>query len=364
MKIALITDTHAGARNDAAAFNEYFLKFYREIFFPYLDSHPEIETIVHLGDVFDRRKYVNFQTLESWRTNVFEKLEAWRLQKEGRTIHIIIGNHDTFFKNTNTTNSVTELLGKYNWDVYKDPTTINLGGTDVCIVPWICEETHNPTLIELQKTQAQICMGHLELIGFDMFAGQTNLDHGYDPQLFNKFDRVFSGHFHHKSSKGNIDYLGSPYPMIWSDWGDRRGFHVFDTDTRDIEFIENPFQIFHKLFYNDTKETFESIMNQDFAALTGMYLKVIVQKKVNPYWFDQFIEALQKASPCDISIVEGSFEDSGETEDDVDEAKDTLTILMEYVDSLGLESGQEDLKQVLRDLYIEALNTNDQIQNS
>lgn len=359
MKIAILADTHAGARNDSPAFNEYFLKFYREVFFPYLDAHPEIGAVVHLGDVFDRRKYVNFNTLSSWREQVFDKLATYNLP-----VHIIIGNHDTYYKNTNRINGVSEVLSKYKWNVYSRPATIEIGGLDICMVPWICEDTHQTTLTEIQNTKAQICMGHLELLGFEMFAGQTNIDHGFDPKIFEKFDMVFSGHFHHKSQKDNVYYLGSPYPMIWSDWGDRRGFHIFDTETRNLEFIENPFQIFHKVYYNDTNESFESLVNKDYSGLAGMYVKVIVQKKTNPYWFDQFIEALQKVNPCDINVVDGSFEELGEEQEEVDEAKDTLSTLMEYVDGLGLESGQEELKQVLRDLYIEALNTNDQIQNS
>ena len=36
MKIALLNDTHFGARNDSNIFDEYFYKFYDNIFFPYL----------------------------------------------------------------------------------------------------------------------------------------------------------------------------------------------------------------------------------------------------------------------------------------------------------------------------------------
>ena len=59
MKYALITDTHFGVRNDSQILLEYQKKFYDEIFFPYLDKN-DIKHIVHLGDLVDRRKSINF----------------------------------------------------------------------------------------------------------------------------------------------------------------------------------------------------------------------------------------------------------------------------------------------------------------
>ena len=72
MKIALITDTHFGARNDSEVFNDYFFKFYDNTFFPYLEEH-NIKHCIHLGDITDRRKFINFKTLQKFRHD-FRKL--------------------------------------------------------------------------------------------------------------------------------------------------------------------------------------------------------------------------------------------------------------------------------------------------
>ena len=66
MKIAIITDTHFGARNDNANFNEYFFKFYENLFFPTLIERG-ITTCIHMGDVMDRRKYVSYKTATDFR---------------------------------------------------------------------------------------------------------------------------------------------------------------------------------------------------------------------------------------------------------------------------------------------------------
>ena len=109
MKIALITDTHFGARNDSLPFNEYFYKFWENIFFPYIDKN-NIKTIIHLGDTMDRRKFVSYKIANDFRRRFITPIVDRKLDT-----HILIGNHDTYYKNTNEVNSVQELVGnKYD----------------------------------------------------------------------------------------------------------------------------------------------------------------------------------------------------------------------------------------------------------
>ena len=98
MKIALLNDTHFGVRNDSDAFRQHQVDFLENQFFPYLKEH-KIKTLIHLGDVVDRRKFINHQTASTFRKVFFDKL--WQ---EKIDTHIIIGNHDTYFKNTNEVN--------------------------------------------------------------------------------------------------------------------------------------------------------------------------------------------------------------------------------------------------------------------
>lgn len=358
MKIAIVTDTHAGARNDSIAFNEYFIKFFEDQFFPYIKEH-NIRHVIHLGDIFDRRKYINLNTLSAWHSRVFSPLN-----KLVERFDIIIGNHDTYYKNTNEINSVDQMLSMYgNYNIFVEPTETKVGDLDVLYVPWICESNQQETYDAISKSKSRLCMGHLEIMGFEMHAGHINTEYGLTKDLFDKFYMTLSGHFHHKSSKSGIHYLGSPYPMTWGDWGDSRGFHAFDTKTLELEFIENPEQIFHKIYYDDSKETFDVLMQKDFTDLTGKYVRVIVQQKSNPYWFDKFIEKLQLVNPIDVNIDEGAI-DYGAEDETFDEAKDTLSILMDCVKSLELETYEKETMDLLRNLYIEALSTSNAVQNN
>ena len=353
MKIALVTDTHFGARNDNAAFADYFGKFYTDIFFPYLKEN-NINTIIHLGDIVDRRKYINYQTQAH-----MQKAFIDPIIENDYTMHVIIGNHDTYYKNTNEINSMQQLYGTTGYEKIKwydnNPAVLNFDGCDIMLLPWLCSNNIEPFMKEVDKTTAQVLFGHLELKGFEMYRGAIN-DHGFDSSLFNKFDIVCSGHFHHKSTVGNINYLGSPYEITWSDFDDPRGFHIFDTDNRTIEFVRNPYTMFNKIFYDDENQTMEYVVNQNYERLANSYVKVIIKNKTNPYWFDMFMEKLEKVNPIHIQVVEDHLNLDLESDDDiVSEAEDTMTILHKYIDNLEVNVNKTQLETTIKDLYSEAL---------
>lgn len=351
MKVAVITDQHFGVRGDSVLFLDYYEKFYRDVFFPTLDERG-IDTVLDLGDTFDRRKYVNFVTLRRAKQMYFDPLK-----ERGITVHSVVGNHTTYFKNTNDINTMDLLLKEYsNYNVYThEPVTVRLGSCDVMLSPWICPSNAEVSFEAFKETSAKILMGHFEFAGFEMMKGQLS-DHGLDRADFKKFLAVYSGHYHHPSSHENVTYLGAPYEMTWTDYAGKRGFHIFDTETLEMEFIQNPYSIFHKLDYDDTDLTVEDIDELDVSMLTSTYVKVIVKKKNNPYIFDLFIDKLQSAGAADIKVVEDHLNfdiiDEGEL---VDEAQDTLSLLRVYVDSLEVKANKERINEFLRDLYQEAV---------
>lgn len=353
MKIAIITDQHFGARNDSSLFLDYYEKFYSETFFPKLVEE-NIKTVLILGDTFDRRKYINFNTLQRAKTMFFD-----RLDELGLTVYMLAGNHDTYYKNTNEVNSVDLLLKEYeNITVIDEPMTIHLNfkneSDDILMIPWICADNYIRCLDEINNSKATLCAGHFEIAGFAMYRGHPN-EEGLDRGNFRKFDWTFSGHYHHKSSNDGIHYLGNPYELTWQDYNDPRGFHLFDLDSRTLEFIRNPNVMFHRLVYDDsTDETVPVIVDQ----LKDRYVKVVVVTKTNPYLFDRFMDSIYACEPADVKIVE-DFSDSTEGIDDdmINQSEDTLTILNKYVDGIG-ETNLDNakLKNILRELYIESVN--------
>lgn len=350
MKLALLADTHAGARNDSQVFTNYCLGFLRDVFIPKLLSE-NIKTIIHCGDVFDRRKYINFKTLSDWKTNFFDVLQLHNIQ-----MHIIVGNHDVYYKNTNDVNSMQLLESYDNIHIYEEPTVCPFD-ENIVFCPWIPTGMEKEFLMSLDRSTSKICFGHFELVGFDMFKGHE-ATHGLDSSVLQKFDHVFSGHYHHKSTKKNITYLGSPYPMIWSDYKDARGFHIFDTKSYQLDFISNEKSLFIRHEYNDEHLKFDDLLHFDFGVFTDCYVKIIVECKNNPYLFDKFLEELYHSSPIDVSVVDLSIESQAE-EIEVDLSKDTRTLLVDYIKDLNL---QEESKVIdfMIDLYNESLMSKNQ----
>ena len=351
MKIGLITDTHFGARSDSDGFHSFFSDFYLKQFYPYLVEHG-INEVIHLGDMFDRRKYINFVSLSKCREYFFLPSK-----KHGIKIHTIIGNHDTSYKNTNSINSPDLLLNEFdNIQCYYKPTDIVIDDLNIALLPWICTDNYTESMNFVQSTRAQVLLGHLEITGFEMYRGAVNNDHGYSGDIFSKFDIVMSGHFHHRSSKGNIHYLGCPYEMTWSDWNDPKGFHIFDTETRELTFIENQYKMFHKIHYDDSHNDMDTVLNLNTDALAGTMVKVIVHEKNNPYWFDMFIDKIEKTGVLDLQVVEDHLNLNLEDDSDIiDEAEDTLTILRKYTEQFGEKVDKSKLDNFLSDLYQEAL---------
>ena len=266
MKIAIITDQHFGARKNSKLFHDYFLKFYNDVFFPTLEQEG-ITTIVDMGDTFDSRKGIDFSALSWAKNNYYDKLKDY-------TIHTIVGNHTAYYKNTNEVNAVDLLLREYdNVKIYSQPTEIKIDNLDILLVPWINPENEDQTFKCLTNTKCDVVMGHLELNGFHATQGHIQ-EHGTPVSAFERFTRVYSGHYHIRSNKENIYYLGNPYEMFWNDWNNTRGFHLFDTETLEHTPVDNPYTIFKKIFYEDTPyQTF------DTRKYEGKIVKVIERQK-------------------------------------------------------------------------------------
>ena len=351
MKVAIITDQHFGARNDSIAFLDFYEKFYENTFFPTIDS-AGITTVLVLGDTFDRRKYVNFYALDRAKKMFFDKLAERNI-----TVHMLAGNHDTYYKNTNEVNSPDLLLREYdNITVIDTPQTIHLKyedtSYDVCMMPWICPENYANSMAEIKNTSAEICMGHFEISGFAMYRGMESHE-GLDPTLFQKFDLAFSGHYHHRSTKGNITYLGNPYELTWQDYNDPRGFHIFDLSDRSLQFVENPYTMFERFEYDDTGFDPDGI---DTSFAESKYVKVVVVNKTDLYKFDKFMARVYNNNPYEVKIIEDFSEfNEGAVSSEID-LEDTMDVLNNYIDSIQTDSDKEKIKTYLKSLYTEAVN--------
>jgi len=349
MKVAVIADTHWGVRNDSLSFMDMSKNFLDNVFFPEIEKHG-VQTIVHLGDLVDRRKYINIQTANRLRQDFLEPIK-----QRGLNLHQILGNHDVYYKNTNSINAVQEICDE-SVTFYQNATEVILHGTPVLFVPWICAENKQHTMEMISKSNSTICMGHLELQGFEMFRGSL-CSHGEDRAIFDRFDCVLSGHFHHRSVAGNIVYVGSHGQFTWSDYDDARGFHLLDLDTKELTFVENPYIMFSKCWYDDAGASLQDLLAYDFAKHKGTNVKVVVKSKTNPFWFDKFCAEIEKVGVLNMQIVDDHLNLNLEDDADiVSEAESTLSIFMKHINQVSTPNlNKEKLERVIVDLYNQAL---------
>lgn len=344
-KIAIINDTHFGVRNDSSFFLEKCLSYFENVVFPYIKEN-NITNMIHLGDFFDRRKYINFNTLSEVRRRFLEKIP------KDVHFHIILGNHDTFYKNTNEVNSLKELFRGYsNITLYDTPSTIDINNLKISLIPWINDTNKIEYYDYIQTCSSPILMGHFEIMGFEVINGVKH-HNGILESAFNKFEMVLSGHFHMKQSKGNIHYLGTQYQMNFGEANALKGFHILNTDTRELEFIENIDNIFNIIHYDDSS-IIENILNDNILQYKNTFIKVIVKCKNKPFVFDKFINNLYSIETQEIIIIDDYSENLQNSLIDITE--DTVSIINKEIDDLQNDLNKDKLKLIIRDLYMEAL---------
>jgi DNA repair exonuclease SbcCD nuclease subunit len=340
VKVGVISDTHWGARKGSKLFHDYFELFYKNVFFPTLEQYG-ITTVIHMGDAFDSRKSIDYQSLEWAKRVVFEPLSSYQ-------VHMIVGNHDSYYKNTNNTNSPQLLLKDYpNIQTYSTPSEIKVENLDILLLPWICSENQEQSLKMIKKTKAKVAMGHLELQGFRVNRSIV-MEHGLEADLFKNFSKVFSGHYHTRSNNGTVFYLGNPYEIYWTDLNDTRGFHIFDTETLEHTPINNPYKMYHNIYYEDTNhQTF------DTREYENKIVKVVVRKKTDTKQFEKFIDKLYASNVSELKVVE-NFEIHGTEEFEAFESEDTLSILNRYVEEAEINLDRSVIQKLISEIYQEA----------
>ena len=345
MLVALLNDTHCGIRNSSDVFLDYQKVFYEDVFFPHCIKH-DIKQVIHLGDYYDHRKFVNFKALNHNREIFLDPLK-----KNGMMMDIIPGNHDVYYKNTNELNSLKELLGYYinNVNIIMKPTVMKYGSLDMALVPWINNQNYAEYMAWIKSCKAKVIGAHLELNNFEMMRGIPSHS-GMNADLFSHFDTVLSGHYHTKSSKGNVHYLGSQMEFYWNDADDPKYFHVLDTETLEITPVLNPHKMFHKLEWRNG-------CDYDLSQVTDKFVKIVVSEKSDPYLFDKFIDEVNTYNPHELKIAETFDEFMGENVDTtVVSVEDTSTLLNDYVDAVDTELNKDRIKGIIKLLYTEASN--------
>lgn len=347
MKIAILNDTHCGIRNSSEIFLKNAADFYDNVFFPECEKQG-VKQIVHLGDYYDHRKFVNFKALNHNRKNFLDPM-----RRLGMSMDIIPGNHDTFYKNTNDLNSLKELLGYYmnEVNIIMEPKVMEYGSLKMALLPWINQENFESSMKFIRECKADWLGAHLELDGFELLRGVKSHG-GLDPKLFDKFELVMTGHYHCSSRQDNIWYLGSQLEFSWNDAHDNKYFHIVDTETREVQKIKNNYTLYEKILYDDSKIEYNNI---EVSHLDKKFVKIVVVNKKDQFIFDRFVDRIQNRDIYELKIAENFTEFLGENVEDTEiNFDDTSEIVETYIDAVDTDLDKERIKSQFRELMTEA----------
>ena len=340
-KVILLGDTHFGARNSNKTVEYWQRLFYENTFWPYVKENG-IKNIVQMGDYFDNRKWINLQTM-AFQNEVFVE----KSKELDCNVHVLVGNHDIPLRHSLDHSSPSQILSQHsNFTVWDKLGNLDIDDTTFTIIPWICKENEGETVSAVREG-GDICLGHFEVQGFIMHPGAISHD-GLLLSDFEKWNKVYSGHYHTQSEKGNIQYTGTPYQMNWSDASTKHGFWVFDTTDSSIEFVENPYRYFHRFVWDNGCDAHLDNINNS-------YVKVNVKRKSDFEVFEKFIDKINFNSPFELKIIETYEEYSQDNVQDIINLSSTEQLIEEYIDEVATNTNKKNVKKMMIDIYEEAM---------
>lgn len=351
MKYAILGDLHIGAGKRDEWTEQNQREFFFNFFFPKI-KELGIQAVVQTGDFFDDRKALAHPSIQF----------AHEIITGDPNLHwdILVGNHDMHMKDVINPNAPQEILGGHlNVFVYSEPTTIDVGnGKKIDMLPWICKENREEIMQFVATSDSAYAVGHFELIGFKFYPGIT-AKHGDDPNFLKKYEKVLTGHYHTptESDDGRIRYVGTPYTLNFNDANDARGFWVFDTDTAELEFYENP--VCHHIKFDFDADTFEDngeSGSERQKAWINCINPINKKRKLN---FDEILEKMSSDFysvrvdyASDLQVIDDTIADmKGSTVSN----KSSLAYVTDYIETLDTEEDtQERLQKIANDLYQQA----------
>lgn len=356
MTIAIITDTHQGARSSSSIFRSYMQFWYDTEFFSKLKAD-SIKTILHLGDFFDNRNAISVHDIDF--------VVGWFAQQiiDGDFEFIIVlGNHDVAFKNTNKIHSLAVLkaAAPNNVTVIEECTSKDIEGQLYALVPWINSENYDDTmnfLANQQFKEVTIVAGHFEIAGAKHYASSSPAEHGLNAELFKEFQEVWSGHFHHKSKLSNVRYMGSAFHLNWQDYGDARGHHLFDAATQTLTFVENTTCLFRMVTFE--ADVFKAMTDAEYLELfEGMFVRLVVSSEYNRVDLMDTVSKINRAKPHDLQVVNTYALTEDTTSDSAEDVEArTSKTTQQYIDDYMTDNPQysdKAVRELMTKLFDEA----------
>lgn len=343
MKILFLGDLHLGARNGNPNFLRMMDDYFKEELFPYILEN-NVEVVVQLGDILDKRRNIDF-TISNYLVNIFFKF----FTKNKVTLYSTLGNHDTYYRQSIQLDGPSQFANGDYIHIVKDCRVVTFDKTKIAMTPWICDENKKEVTkwIVENKNKNTILCGHFELAGFPIQKGYISDKGSIETDKMKGYKCVLSGHYHSPSEKDKITYIGTPYELTWSDYGDEKKFLVYDTVEKMFETVYTKKKMFHKIVYKD-----DILQTINYDTYKNSYVKVVLTDDYNEGKLNVFLSMLdEKAHPYSIQTID--IREQKETlmeEISADDVDNPIEIMMNTITS---KVDDEEMCQLVKNLTYE-----------
>ena len=243
MKLYCISDLHFGVHANSTKWLDILLDWTNNWLTDQVKRSDPDDILFIFGDIFENRQSIN--------VNVQQKTKAAinRLSKLIK-IHILLGNHDVYYADSNEVTSMNIFDDNPNMTIYSKPQVVNYCGIDVLVLPWDKDPNSVAKIAAEHAGRCRNMFGHMDVNGM-IYDNTRPVLSGMDRKVLKDFDLVALGHIHWRQTSDNILYLGSPYHTERSDIGNDKGLHILSNDgagSFNVEFVRNGYSpVFDKI---------------------------------------------------------------------------------------------------------------------
>lgn len=285
MKIALATDNHFCEKSSIVhkMGTKYTLRLENQLksleWFENLALEKNCSAVIYLGDFFDKSSLTDKEITAS-------KEIKWNNLKH----YFIIGNHES--SDSGLVYSSTKTLESEDRIMISEPKKTDLGNCELCFLPYVTESDR----ISLEQyfgtktIKPRIILSHNDIAGIQMgpVVSKTGFEIG---EIETNCDLFINGHLHNGQMLTNkVINLGN---LTGKDFGEdaakyKHNVAILDTDTLQVELIENPYAFnFYKLEINTS---------MDISKINNLKNNSVVSIKCKDFLFADLKAAIEANS--------------------------------------------------------------------
>lgn len=296
-----------------------------------------VEAIIDCGDFLDKRKEIDTNLLDIINKNVMEKLPCH--------LYLTVGNHNLYFRDNSLVNNISIFQKMFPDKVTVIDKVTTLGTID--IVPWVNKDNYVEINDKIQNSLSLYCVGHFELTGFPfdkVRMATVNEERITKSLLSKKYKKVFSGHYHIRSEKDNILYVGTPHQLTWIDEGVEKYIYILDDLTGDLVELVMPFEMFKQIEIKE--DNWKDYCNDE---LKDKKVRIIYEDTFDSKLFNDIQTKFIQINP-DIQFIRKSTPKPKDVEIKLDESKNLLDSILDYVHNIQPEN-QDKIESLIKKVY-------------